>query len=367
MYTSNWFINKCCVVVVVVREESSRQITDVNAAVYKYGSSVRTKKDTDRGTLVLPQPVLSGQCLNTAPVQFLKNLDHTCTFTLTPAMCSPATTLSTLYYIQSNTVADFFAVLEEYNGINVTVSSVVYKCADAATAQGYLRSTTPVTVDRTRTSNLGLNPACVGVCGADLCEDLTTVDPTPITTPINNCPNQTPSPPTYIGQTCNNAVLDVEYIARWEGSRIVNVEAVIIVGNIPVQSNNVPNVLSQKFKVSFLNNVIKDNATDNFNNVTEPFTRSGRVGYDKGRELFSGSAVYNSSLRPPEFLYTNSNASRQMAVFDTGKILQKLHPVLLICFLFIPINCLYGFMNQTSLLIKNRRGNLKIQTVIILS
>ncbi|WAR03425.1 TECT2-like protein [Mya arenaria] len=65
--------------------------------------------------------------------------------------------------------------------------------------------------------------------------------------------------------------------------------------------------------------VLSDAATDNFNNITgEPYTRSGKVGYDKGSEFFSGSIVYNTTTDPRQFLFVNSNASRQMAVFSPG-------------------------------------------------
>ncbi|XP_052798385.1 tectonic-2-like [Mya arenaria] len=308
------------------REQDSRQVADLGVVAYKYGTRVKTKSETPSrfGTFTLPQPVLSGQCLDTAPVQYLKNLDHSCTFTLTTDLCSSSSILSRLFYVQNSSFTSSFSVLQEFNGINVAITNVIYKCASSAQASTYLRSTTPITVDSSATSDLRLDENCVGTCGTDLCVDLNTPDSTTPSTTVDDCTSQNVLvnfTPSYnsVSEICSNAVIDVEYTAQWAGSTIVRVDAVIIVGDIPVRSNNVPNVLSQRFKMTFLNNNITDAATDNFNNITgEPYTRSGKVGYDKGSEFFSGSMVYNTTTDPQQFLFVNSNASRQMAVFSPG-------------------------------------------------
>ncbi|KAH3884678.1 hypothetical protein DPMN_008664 [Dreissena polymorpha] len=307
------------------REQDARAIVDPNTTVYKFGASVKTRRQSASriGTLSLPQQVLTGQCLDTAPVRYLKNLDHSCTVRMSVDLCSATSVLSQLYYVQSSTFTSFFSVVEDYSGITVAQTNVVYKCVtNENDLNRYLMSMTPLTVDSSQPSNLQIDPACVGDCGEDLCVNLTRSDPVVPQTVIGNCASQSPQAPTVNAGVCANAVIDVQYNAYWIGNKIAKFDAVIIVANISI--NNIlgsPNVLTQNFKVDFIHN--STNATgevsDNFYNITDAsYTRSGKVGYEKGRGLYSGSAVYNTSTSPRQFLFVNSNGSRQMAVYGPG-------------------------------------------------
>lgn len=309
------------------REQESRTITDPVTGGYRYGVSVQTKKEatTDsnerRGTLVLPQLSVTGQCLDYAPVRYLTDLDHSCTYTVTDALCSDISVLSVLHYVQSSSLTGttYFSVLEESTGITVAETNVVYKCADAAYLASYLKSSQTLSdvTDPTQISSPLVDENCVGGCGEDLCVDLYTPDTSTPAAVAPDCSSQNPSVPVLNSTTCSNSVIDVSYTIIWQGSKIERLDAVIVLADIPLDS-----ILSQKYKVEYVHNVTSasDSATDNFYNITDaPYERSGKLGYDKGKEMFSGSIVRNMSVSPPQFQFVSMNATRQMAVFEPGR------------------------------------------------
>lgn len=319
------------------REEEDRVLTDPQQGVYRYGISVKTSNASGtprRGQLTIPQPVLNGQCLYTAPVRFLKNLEHSCTYSMSNNLCSASSVLSSLYYIQSSNLqlTTFFSVLEEESSLAIAETNVVYKCATVAYLQNYLRSTQTYSnlVNRTQVYkfnyNLPTNPNCVDSCGNDICIDLNNLTNPDSATPVVNIPDcvpQLPSQPTLTGQTCTNAVIDVSYTIRWNASKIARLDAVIVLADIPIQNSlgTGVNVLSQKYRVTFRHivNEVGTGSSDNFYNITTTaYSRSGRVGYDTGKPIFTGSEVNNMTVSPPTFMYVNTNSTRQMAVFNTG-------------------------------------------------
>lgn len=301
------------------RELEQRTLSDSVNNTYKYGVSVKTSK----GILTLPQPTLSGQCMYTAPVRYLKELDYSCTYTLSESLCSSLSVLSALSYIQSS---NNDSILEEESSVAIASTNVVYKCADQLYLNSYLKSRQVLSdiVDNTQVYkfdyNLPTNADCIDVCGIDTCVDLnnlTNPDPVAPATGPNDCPDQSTPTPSYNNNNgiCSNAVIDVNYNIRWIGNKIARLDAVVVLANIHVQ-----NVLSQKYKTTFVHNVttVGSGSTDNFNNITDaPYDRSGRVGYNIGKPIFTGSEVLNMTLSPAEFMYVNTNSTRQMAVFDT--------------------------------------------------
>ncbi|XP_045171552.1 tectonic-2-like isoform X2 [Mercenaria mercenaria] len=305
------------------REEEARILSDSTDNVYRYGVSVKTSK----GILTLPQPTLNGQCMYTAPVRYLKDLEHSCSYTISDSLCSPSSVLSALSYIQSS---NNNSILEEESSVVIASTNVVYKCA--TNLQSYLKSTQTISdiIDNTQVYkfnyNLPTDPNCVDECGSlnDKCIDLNNLtNPDPITPPttLTDCPSQTPAAPTLANGICSDAVIDVEYTIKWTGNKVARLDAVVILADFPIQNAaGTNNVLSQKYKTTFVHNVtsVGNGSTDNFNNITDsPYERSGRVGYDAGNPIFTGSEVKNTTLSPPEFMYVNTNTTRQMAVFDT--------------------------------------------------
>ena len=282
------------------------------------------------GVLSLPQPTLSGQCLGTAPVRYLKDIDSSCTYTMTSDLCDKNTVLSSLFYAQDSglaTATKYFSVLAEDNGLALAETNVVYYCASDTSA--YLKSTgaTNVAGSVLFDYNFPTNPNCTDTCGNDICIDLNNlVDPDPPATstlpPL--CASQDPTTPSNVGGVCRDSVVEVQYTVTWEGKKIIRVDANIILADIPLTVGVVPNELTQKYSVNFVHNFtgVSAGATDNFNNITDTsYERSGRVGYEFGKPIFSGSVVNNESLTPAEFMYVNTNTTRQMAVFNPGRII----------------------------------------------
>lgn len=279
---------------------------------------------TNKGILALPQPTLTGQCMYTAPVRYLKDLDHSCTYTISESLCSSLSVLSAMSYTN-------VSILEGGSSVVVVPTNVVYRCATPQYLQSYLKSTQVLSdiVDKTQVYkfdyNLPADPNCVDVCGNDKCIDLNNltdpdVDPG---MPPECIFSSTPTPVVSSG-SCLNSVIDVDYTIKWAGNKTARLDVVVILANISLQNSagSGSNVLTQKYKTTFEHNVttVGNGSTDNFNNITnEPYERSGRVGYNIGKAVFTGSEVINTSVTPDEFMYVNTNFSRQMAVFDTSK------------------------------------------------
>ncbi|KAL4223631.1 Tectonic-2 [Mactra antiquata] len=310
------------------REEEARGLSE-STTTYKYGVSVKTyQPDSGRsGLLTIPQKILNGQCLSTAPVQYLKNLDHTCTYTVQD-FCNAASVLSSFFYIQASGLNNAFNVLAEYSNTVIAPTNVVYKCADQTYLQSYLKSTNVysdiVSDNVVYKFNYQLpTNTCMDACGNDLCIDLNNLTDAdvPATNTLPNCASQSPSQPTAAADVCSNAVIDVDYTITWNGSKIAQLDAVIVLADISLlNAAGSPNILTQRYKTTFthINTEVGEGSTDNFLNITDTFyERSGRVGYNIGKPIFTGSEVLNSSVSPPEFMYVNTNTTRQMAVFDT--------------------------------------------------
>lgn len=281
-----------------------------------YGVSVRTNK----GLLIIPQPTLSGQCLYTAPVQYLKELDHSCTYELSNSLCSQSSVLSVLSYINK---VNNVSVLAKGSSNQAASTSVIYKCP--TNFDSYIKSTQTISdiVDNTQVYkfnyNLPTGQQCVDDCA--VCDDFNDVPSTD--TPSPDCGSQSPSTSLDVNGVCRNAVIDVDYTITWVGDTIEKLDAVITLADIPIQNAaGRNNILSQRYKTTYIHNVTMpgDGATDNFNNITDaPYQRSGKVGYDVGNMIWTGYEILNTTLSPPMFMYVNTNSSRQMAVFDTSK------------------------------------------------
>ena len=320
------------------REQEERQADDSPGTGYQYGISLKTGKPLDntvldsKGVLSLPQPFLAGQCLETAPVRFLKDVDSSCTFTMSSGLCSEDSLLSSLFYVQSSTLSTttkYFSVLAEDNGLAIAETNVNYYCAPNADA--YLKSSTTLSsIVTPGTSYLfdytyPTNPNCTDTCGNDICIDLNNLanpDPPASSNLPPPCVSNIPVTPVNNNGICENSVVEVQYTLTWEGKKIVKVDANIILADVPLVNGGVSNVLTPKYTANFVHNFtgVGAGATDNFNNITDSsYERSGRVGYEIGKAMFSGSMVYNDSVTPAEFMYVNTNSSRQMAVFGTGK------------------------------------------------
>lgn len=286
---------------------------------YTTGTSVRSISvgGTARrvGTVVLPQRILSGQCLTTAPVRYQEDQQSDCTFSLTRDLCTSDSVFSGYFYLQPSANPRAFAVQGNPADDTAAETNVNYFCT--SDFSGYVKNTS-ATIPNVTTSTffnfaLPSDTACLDVCGNYVCDEAVITDTTEPTRGTR-CPfddgSTLPPVPNINGNTCENAVLDVKYEFQWKGSRIVKVDATVLLGNVPL-SAEVTQKYEAKFNHQYVNGTV---ASDNYRNVTTTYDRS--TGYDFGKPLQSGVEFTNQT--DSSFLYVNTNSSQQMAVWDTG-------------------------------------------------
>ena len=248
------------------------------------------------GSLPLPQQASSGQCMDSAPVQFLRDSDSTCVRSLTQDRCADMTPFSGRVYVEPSSLYNpacprAYTIRADGRlqgpAVNVAVN---YYCATDISA--YVKdSTTTFTnlvVPRTTytfTSGLG-NVNCTDLCGADAsCLDYNQglEDSALVDLPLR-CPNDSsfelPDVPTYDSVTgiCSSVVLDVRYNFTWQGQEITGLTADIILGNVQLSPGSETSI-SQKFSAVFVHEYSgPSNQTDNFEQQTTAYQRSGRPG-----------------------------------------------------------------------------------------
>ncbi|XP_064612358.1 uncharacterized protein LOC135476300 [Liolophura sinensis] len=338
--------------------------TNVGTAGYKHGQRLRTAQPTAigglssrSGVLALPQRTIGGQCLRTAPVRFLTDLESDCTYTMTPELCGVDSVLSARMYAEPSGLTSppclrTYQVLsvEDSSGKAVSEAAASYFCSPDNT--GFLNTpdTMRTELNQYTTSlfDYDMPPEnCQDTFGNDIC-----ADPENITiTPKQELPKcsfddgYTPAPlPVYNSTTkvCHNAVLSVKYNFTWSGQRIVFLNTTVILGDVPMEvtwqenrtmiytdnagtthrntslvNRSTPAILNQKYSVIFHHNYTKliNTSTNNQDGNTR-VDRSGYPGYDAGKLILSGKAIVNSTTGA--FFYVNSNLTNQMALFDTG-------------------------------------------------
>lgn len=299
---------------------SRPSLSTSQTTIYKKGTSVKsiTAGVAARrvGTVVLPQRILSGQCLTTAPVRYLEDQQSDCTFSLTRDLCSSDSIFSGYFYLQPSSNPRAFAVQGSPTDDTAAETNVNYYCT--SDFSGYVKNTS-ATIPNVTTSTffnfaLPSDTTCLDVCGNYICEEGVITDTTEPTRGTR-CPfdngSTLPPVPNINGNTCENAVLDVKYEFQWKGTRIVKVDATVILGNVPLSSE-----VTQRYEAKFNHQYVANGtvASDNYRNVTTTYDRS--TGYDFGKPLQSGMEIINQTDNT--FMYVNTNRSQQMAVWDTG-------------------------------------------------
>nr|XP_022344655.1 uncharacterized protein LOC111137481 isoform X2 [Crassostrea virginica] len=318
-------------------------LTTTPASNYKKGESVRSIKESSTapvipggaaermgslGTVVLPQRSLSGQCLTAAPVRYLEDRQSDCTFSVTRDLCRSGSIFSALYYIQSSSITNpscpkAFSVQGKLSENTVTETNVNYFCT--SDFSGYVKDTSSTIPDVTTTTffNFTLPPdfdcyANFSNCAENVTED--TTNPTRGTRcPFDNGNTRAPVP-TINATTgnCENVVLDVNYEFLWKGNEIVRLDAIVILGNVPLSTGSAPVEITQKYEAKFTHQYSPNGtvAVDNYRNITTTFDRS--TGYGFGKPLNSGVRINSCNVTDNSFQYVNTNRSQQMAVWDTG-------------------------------------------------
>ena len=270
-----------------------------NTNDYHIGSNYR---------LTLPQPVWSGQCVWTAPVQYLIDSSSVCPQYMTEDLCTEKSPLNAQLYAQSSRWSDPCrgpVVMARGNQKIVTNTDVNYLCADAEQANQYIRST--------QTINDVMPPNEVKLFGEPhdnynltgcvfdpmlltyVCPDQEFVDTSP--TPPSRCNESMiddgytkPPVPELIGGVCHNAVVDMLYNFTWSGSTILLLNATVVLGDIPIQQvtpdgTTENSVLTQRFQSTFIHFYepleVNDTSSENDTETLKPegqYSRSGNPG-----------------------------------------------------------------------------------------
>ncbi|KAK3083920.1 hypothetical protein FSP39_005349 [Pinctada imbricata] len=311
----------------------SSSVTTSVGGNYTEGASIQSVKlfpenstsPVRKGTVVLPQRILGGECLKTAPVRYLNDLTTSCNYQLTTSMCTSGSVFSAGFYMESSNIRNpacpnSFTVLGNTVENRVAETTVNYHCATTTDLPNYVKSTTsvsPVTTPSLFDYTLP-NETCSDTCGNDICTDFNSIPDAvtgsglPTRCTFDNGFTRAPTP-SISGSTCQNVVLDVRYNFYWSGSDILKLNATVILGDVPLNSD-----VTQKYSADFNHNFGGDplQTSDNYRNVQMAFDRSGKPGYAFGKPVLSGSLVLNSTNN--EFWYINTNNSRQLAVWNTG-------------------------------------------------
>ncbi|XP_013382566.1 mucin-17 isoform X2 [Lingula anatina] len=212
---------------------------------YRQGDGIKTSSVL-QGYLSIPQRSLSGECISSAPVQFLKDLDSSCVHHLTESLCQESSPLNARTYITSTRLTNppcpqRPAILKSMN----TEADVDthYFCLEDLSAyvksqqtlndfykptQKYLFRELKTFDNTTGTNNftyseviIEQNATDVGKAQRCVWDDGFTLPPIP---EYNRTTN-----------TCMNAVLKVTYDFYWQMGNIVNVSAVIVLGSISLE------------------------------------------------------------------------------------------------------------------------------------
>lgn len=196
----------------------------------------------DDELFIIPQTSLNGQCLTNAPVDYLQDFDARCVIPLTAEAC-----------------ADTIGVGEQIqNGLGTLIQPVVtYQTA------ADLGDFIPITAS----TSGSLFPKQQNAMAS-----LELVDK---------------SEPKLLRGMCRNMILQADYVFYWNGTTISNINLLVTVGNISLQSSA---TLTQRFSVTFMNPV-KEHPSS--------VTLSGNPGYLTGKPVLAAIASDKTLIRVP--------------------------------------------------------------------
>ena len=233
----------------------------------KVGLSSKTVDDIstldNQYRLALPQRTLQGKCANTAPVQFLVDVDNDCVQQMARDLCTESSSLSALVYAQATDLtnppcprAPF--ILRAQGLADVARVTTHYLCSKSAA--DYLRSTARAedvygpTKKYLFSSDLPRDtmPNCdfdaeSGVYACEVSDDQHSDATAPRCTWDDGYTR--PPAPFYNETTniCHNAVVDVYYNFTWEGAGILNagnvtsLNATLILADVPMEVEYISN------------------------------------------------------------------------------------------------------------------------------
>lgn len=290
---------------IFLRESESRYSDLVTVNGYEDGSKILTitgeGTQASYGVFSLPQSAPSGQCLDHAPIRYLRDSLSTCTRTLTVATCADFTAFSARAYLQSSALFNpacprsfRVSTFGSDTGDVEVPTEVNYFCTNDVT--GYVKSTTRYSdlFDRQTIYSLAVGlegENCSNVCQTPACSAFNAgkgesdSKPLPARCSFDNS-FQTPPVPSYDSNTgiCSNVVLEVRYQITWTGAEnplikggVVSITGHVVMGDVSLANGDAS--VSQTFNATFVHNYTgSSNQTDNYQGLTTPYTRSGRPG-----------------------------------------------------------------------------------------
>ena len=277
---------------------------------YKYGLSLRTVPQgrptftaIDHYRLALPQHTWTGQCIHTAPVQYLIDSSATCELTMSEAACVDGSRLNALTYIQALDPSRLsllhpLHLLSDHNNGKVVKVTVNYLCIPLNSTlinmyeKGTERKKVLSMFEKHLFGSYQLpmignivdcrfeNETNAFVCGNGTLGDTSSSEP--VLPPRCAWDNGFVGPrtPVYdsVNSICRDAVVDVRYNFTWVGTTILHLNATIILADVEVlptkPASSIPVTLNQKFEVTFVHN-----RQNNMTNATgEKEERSGNPG-----------------------------------------------------------------------------------------
>ncbi|XP_069173381.1 tectonic-2 isoform X2 [Procambarus clarkii] len=303
---------------------------------YVLGSSVETAILTNftifKNILSLPQQILNGLCVKTIPIHFLEDFAHVCSLAVSPEVCKTEPLLSAATFLHK---ADGI-IRDPYVGhLHVIGNLAALQMADVFVEYECLWDTNNFIKVQglNKFVNKGSSQFWTERYNSETCSG-------------NNVPfyNET-------SQMCENVVLSVEYNIGWRGPSIVEVHAKVTLGDVAVTferllgkysseidresflykntvsklesalskrrkfitpSRSLKLSLLQHFSASFYHmgssstsnettelfrklDSNKINITDDFEYESRISERSGNPGYEVGKPVIGGYAMYNMS------------------------------------------------------------------------
>lgn len=172
------------------------------------------------GFLTLPHPVLNGVCIDHVPVHFLQDVSHDCSLLLTPEVCTTEQYLSSQYYLRNSDSlnSEPYTIIGNLTGQQVVNAEVSYECVQDVSKF--------IKVEGLKTFP----------------EQLWKSD----RIPFSVCDHQKVPFYNKTSQMCENVVLHVEYHMKWKGASIQEVQANIVIGNVPVSLEKVSKIYGRE-------------------------------------------------------------------------------------------------------------------------
>ena len=261
----------------------------------------------DNYRLTLPQHSWTGQCVHTAPVQFLVDSSASCGLTMSEDMCRADSSLSALMYVRATDVSEVSClrplhVLSDHSDGSVVKVMVNYLCipGDSALVASYVKQLEPQQPLSSYTKHLfgrfKLNDddchfdeySGAFVCGDRVLSETPTSDLAlpPRCSWDNGFVN--PRSPKYDDQfkMCLDAVVDVRYEFSWAGTSILYLNATVILADVPVfpikPFRPIATKMNQMFTVKFVHsgrNGTSDTPLEHYNGTSYATPkRSGNPG-----------------------------------------------------------------------------------------